>query len=59
MVRVEAFNLPYNFRLAGAIDFTDIVMPRLALNWNGIYLLKMAAHDFTGRMGGANRNVYD
>jgi hypothetical protein len=59
VVRVEAFNLPYNFRLAGVVHFTDVIVTGFMDDGDGIHLLKMTAHNFAGCMRSANRNIYD
>ena len=57
VIRVEALNFPYNFCLAGPVHVTDIVMTCLLVEWDGVHVLHLAAHDFAGRMGSLDGNV--
>ena len=57
MVRVKTFNFPYNFRFAGFVHFTDVVVTGFAFNRNGVHVLHLAAHDFAGSVGGFDSHI--
>ena len=58
MIRVEAFNFPYNFCLAGPIHVTDIIMACFQVYRDGVHVPELAAHDFAGRVGGFDGYIY-
>ena len=57
VLRVKAFNFPYNFCFAGFVYFTDVIMAGFAFNGNGVHVLHLPAHNFGGGVGGFDSHI--